>query len=34
MVALLTALTAPVVFAFTYRALPGEAPPRPAAASR
>ena len=34
MIALLTALTAPIVFAFTYRILPGEPPRRPAAAPR
>jgi sulfoxide reductase heme-binding subunit YedZ len=31
MIALLTALTAPIIFAFTYRILPSEPPPRPAA---
>jgi sulfoxide reductase heme-binding subunit YedZ len=34
MIALLTALTAPIVFAFTYRVLPGEASRRPAVATR
>jgi sulfoxide reductase heme-binding subunit YedZ len=34
MIALLTALTAPIIFAFTYRILPGERPRRPAAVVR
>ena len=34
MIALLTALTAPIVFAFSYRILPGEPPRRPSAAPR
>ena len=34
MIALLTALTAPIVFAFTYRILPGQPPRRPAVAPR
>jgi methionine sulfoxide reductase heme-binding subunit len=34
MIVLLTVLTAPIVFAFTYRALPGEPPRRLAAARR
>jgi sulfoxide reductase heme-binding subunit YedZ len=34
MMVLLSALTAPVVFAFTYRVLPDKRSPRPAAAAR